>query len=458
MTGHEFVANLLRTLNGIGCRVWSKDGELVVRTSKAGITEELKQQLRANKKEILEYLNTALHAQSPRLSEIIPDARLDDDIRPQREKITASRIENPRNVFITGATGFFGVYLVGELLRQTQATIWCLVRGKDEREAEKRLTVALMAHAQVTSGWRDRVKVIKGDLKQKRLGLTEAVFLELAREIDVIYHNGAEVNHLYPYQALRKANVDGTKEVLRLACIERTKSVHYVSTIGVFSGTTKHLREDSKLDADGLVAGGYVQSKWVSEKLIWEASHRGLPVAVYRPSGISGHSKTGKWGNTDAIYRILKATISTGISPDWNVTDNLVPVDYCAKALIWLSRQKQNLGGAYHLVNPNWITWREIVDHLRTNGFNLVEKPYKEWREAVRYNDGGLLGGWLDYVIGESSSSPKGEGSSSSEDEIPTFECERTIQALSGSGIECPQITNEIIGHYVASMQQEKEY
>ena len=378
------------------------------------------------------------------------EARLDDDIRPQKKKIAASRIENPRNVFITGATGFLGVYLIGELLRQTQATIWCLVRGKDEQEAEKRLTVALMAHAQVTGRWRDRVKVIMGDLKQKWLGLAEAVFLELARKIDVIYHNGAVVNHLYSYRELRRANVYGTKEVLRLACIERTKSVHYVSTIGVFFGATAHAREDSKLDADGLDENGYVQSKWVSEKLVWEASNRGLPVAVYRPARFGGHSKTGKWNDSDVLYRMLKATISKGISPDWGHTEDIVPVDYCVKALIWLSRRKQNLGSAYHFVNPNLITWREIVDRLRANGFHVVDRPFKEWHDAIRRSEEDLLGRWLDYMVEyfPETGIPIFE--------MPIFESEQTIQALSGSGIECPRITTELIGHYVASMQQEK--
>lgn len=72
MSKHKFIENLLGSLNEIGCRVWSEDGDLLVKVSKAGITEELKAQLRTNKKDVLEYLNAALNAPAPRLAEAIP--------------------------------------------------------------------------------------------------------------------------------------------------------------------------------------------------------------------------------------------------------------------------------------------------------------------------------------------------------------------------------------------------
>ena len=69
-----------------------------------------------------------------------------------------------------------------------------------------------------------------------RLGLSTGEFRELARSIDVIYHAGALVNFIYPYEELRAANVAGTREVIRLAGLCRGIPVHYVSTTAVLAG------------------------------------------------------------------------------------------------------------------------------------------------------------------------------------------------------------------------------
>nr|VFJ65615.1 MAG: hypothetical protein BECKFW1821A_GA0114235_12101 [Candidatus Kentron sp. FW] len=147
-----------------------------------------------------------------------------------------------------------------------------------------------------------------------------------------------------------------------------------------------------------------------------------------------------KWIDTDALYRMLDASIGKGVAPDWAYAENIAPVDYCARALVWLLLRKQTLGGAYHPVNQNPITWRELVGYSRANGFDVRERPYREWRALAGQEGDGLLGHWLEHVIGEEDVSL--------EDETRETGCERTVRALSGSGIECPRITEEIVGRY----------
>ena len=71
MSIHDSAISLLAELKDIGCRVWVEDGELRVRAPKAGITEELKEQLKANREEILAHLDS-LQAQDTRLADGIP--------------------------------------------------------------------------------------------------------------------------------------------------------------------------------------------------------------------------------------------------------------------------------------------------------------------------------------------------------------------------------------------------
>lgn len=99
----------------------------------------------------------------------------------------------------------------------------------------------------------------------------------------------------------------GTVWALKLASTHHTKPFNFVSSTSVLdtehyvdlSGSIverggKGIYEDDDLEGSrrGL-RSGYGQSKWVAEKLIMEASKRGMPATIIRPGYIVGHSKTG---------------------------------------------------------------------------------------------------------------------------------------------------------------------
>ena len=57
---------------------------------------------------------------------------------------------------------------------------------------------------------------------------------ELSERMEVVYHNGAVLNFVYPYEFLKATNVGGTTETLRLACSGQPKYYHYVSSYSVY--------------------------------------------------------------------------------------------------------------------------------------------------------------------------------------------------------------------------------
>uniref|UniRef100_A0A2P1CZ97 AptD n=1 Tax=Nostoc sp. HIID-D1B TaxID=2027338 RepID=A0A2P1CZ97_9NOSO len=59
MTQKEQVVSLMLRLQNIGCRIWAEDDKLRLRTTKNALTSELKQEIQANKAEILAFLNSA---------------------------------------------------------------------------------------------------------------------------------------------------------------------------------------------------------------------------------------------------------------------------------------------------------------------------------------------------------------------------------------------------------------
>jgi FlaA1/EpsC-like NDP-sugar epimerase len=56
-------------------------------------------------------------------------------------------VQTPTAILLTGATGFLGAHLLDELLRQTTANIYCLVRSSDTQFGQERLKKALQFYS-----------------------------------------------------------------------------------------------------------------------------------------------------------------------------------------------------------------------------------------------------------------------------------------------------------------------
>ncbi|MDW6064729.1 SDR family oxidoreductase [Streptomyces sp. FXJ1.4098] len=73
----------------------------------------------------------------------------------------------PRRILLTGATGFLGGHMLLDLLRYSDAHVYCLIRAADEEEATSRLGTALAGFALPwSSEIRRRVTVLPGDLRR----------------------------------------------------------------------------------------------------------------------------------------------------------------------------------------------------------------------------------------------------------------------------------------------------
>ncbi|ONI88253.1 hypothetical protein ALI144C_07340 [Actinosynnema sp. ALI-1.44] len=294
---------------------------------------------------------------------------LADDIGP----VPSNAVIEPREVLLTGSTGFLGGYLLRELLTRTEARVHCLVRGAGPHVNMIRLGLW-------ESSWENRVVVHRGDLARPLLGLSTATFDELASTVDVIYHAGAVVNLTWPFERLMKSNVDGTEEVLRLAAHRRTVPVHHVSTAGVHVGPGRVCASDplppmEKLD------NGYALSKWQAEQLLAQARARGLPVSVYRPTRIAPDSTSGACGHKDFLWLVLKACVQAAAAPAGvGLAFDLVAVDYVSAAIVGLSRREP---GTYHLASERLVRLTALVDELRAIGYQITDVASADWLQMV---------------------------------------------------------------------------
>jgi thioester reductase-like protein len=271
-----------------------------------------------------------------------------------------------RTILLTGATGFLGRWLANELITTSQATLICLVRP-GPRDAAARIREALLATGLDPGTIANRVEVVHGDLAESHLGLPRSAVEDLASRVDAVCHAGADVNWVLPYEALKAANVGGTLELLRLAST-RGIPFHLVSSLSVYYD----------------VPLGYAQTKDVAEALVQEAGLRGLPVAIYRPSLISGHSETGAFNADDILARVVAGCVRMGTAPDLDWALDCVPVDVTARAIVAQSSGR----GVCHLCHPRPRAWRECVLWMRLYGYDVRLVSYHAWLAQLERETG----------------------------------------------------------------------
>jgi len=52
---------------------------------------------------------------------------------------------------------------------------------------------------------------------------------------------------------------------------------------------------------------------------------------------------------------------------------DMTPVDYVSSAIVHLSRQKESLGKAFHLVNPHSLHLSKLVNEINALGYPLKQ-------------------------------------------------------------------------------------
>ncbi|WP_307962299.1 SDR family oxidoreductase [Salinispora arenicola] len=248
-------------------------------------------------------------------------------------------------------------YLVAELARTTNAVVHCLIRARDGDDG----VGALRAHLESLGLWEDRfagrIEPVPGDLSQPLLGLASDEFRALADRTDHIYHFGAQVNFVHPYRRLRAANVQGTKEILRLATTGKVSVLHHVSGVGVLSardatdatadiprGRTRPARTTTAQRLLGDQVGGGAAGH--------RGSHRGLPVVIHRLGRVTGDSRTGVWrAEGDALGELVRAAVGLGKLPEFDGRLDMVPVGFVAAA------SASRRGRRPDAVGPGSCTW-----------------------------------------------------------------------------------------------------
>ena len=240
-------------------------------------------------------------------------------------------------IFLTGATGFIGGHLLKALVTEG-AKVRCLVRKSSSRRNLKGLPV----------------EEVEADLRAPNL------LREVMTGCDLVFHCAADYRlYARDKSELYDTNVEGTRNVMKIASETGVRRVVYTSSVGALGlhpdGTPAD--ESTPVTLKDMV-GHYKKSKFLAERVADEWVAKGLPVVIVNPSTPVGEgdlkpTATGKM-IVDFLKRRVPGYVDTGL--------NLVDVRDVAQGHL-LAAQKGRVGEKYILGNRN-MSLEEIFTTL----------------------------------------------------------------------------------------------
>jgi thioester reductase-like protein len=278
--------------------------------------------------------------------------------------------------FVTGGTGLLGINIIKELVQNTSANIFLLVRNPTQEKRDKffKDLLAFSGGLWPVGFPFDRIKIVEGDVTRKHLGIAPRMRSRLYHEVDIIYHSAAVIKLSGAEAETRAVNVMGTRNVLDFAqeCERRGRleKVVHVSTMAV-AGNREGLIYEDDLDAGQEFNNPYEKSKFEAEKIVEEYRKRGLNILIVRPSMVIGHSQTGFTNHFNIFYfqlRLLSQEILDIIPFHHEAAYNLVPADHAARAIFLISYDRNSQNKNFHIVNSyevkiNHFT-QKVCDYL----------------------------------------------------------------------------------------------
>lgn len=239
--------------------------------------------------------------------------------------------------FITGATGFVGSHVARALAAEG---------------AELRLLVRPTSRADNIADLRAEVAV--GDLCEPE-SLKKAM-----AGCEFVFHVAADYRlWVRDPEQMYRANVEGTRAVIRAAQESGVRRVIYTSSVATMGFTREgHIAaEDSPVSIKDMV-GHYKRSKFMAEQIALEAGKSGANVVVVNPTTPIGEydikpTPTGRIV-VDFLQRKFPAYVDTGL--------NLADVKEVARGHL-LAMEKARPGERYILGGEN-LTLKQILDKL----------------------------------------------------------------------------------------------
>ncbi len=276
---------------------------------------------------------------------------------PNINALIAAKNEMPRGlgrILLTGATGYLGIHILHTLLEK-KYPVTCLIRSRGKFD---------QVCGYYFPGYDfSAVKTVIGDITEKRLGLSEAVYAETVGSIDTVIHTAADVRHSGFENELQKTNVTGTKEVIAF-CVDAGAKLFHTSSFAVAGFRTDNQLTEDVLDIGQQIAQNvYIKSKYQAEEQVLLARKQGVHASIMR-MGYLTWRKDGMFQINEAdngLVAELRAFKKLGMYPRElsDLSFDFSGVDESAEAFVLLA-ENADRDSIWHVINPNRIELAQL--------------------------------------------------------------------------------------------------
>ena len=242
----------------------------------------------------------------------------------------------PQPVLVTGGAGFIGMHIVERLLADGNQVVVFDVPG-----------------VRVPDSWRDRVRMIYGDIVNQNDVCTAM------QNIGTVFHTAAVVSDWAPRKAYERITLQGSHFLFEEAVKNNTR-VLLLSSGSVYGDKIGRgvLREDEPL---GKPMGIYAEYKQKQETLGWKFHRqRGMQLSVVRPTKVFGP------GSKPWVHEVAKNLLSGKpvLINGGNYIPGLVYVDNLVDIIVRAASLPQAQGQVYNGYDGTTVTLRQYFTDL----------------------------------------------------------------------------------------------
>lgn len=354
-------------------------------------------------------------------------------------------------ILITGATGFLGGFLTGEMMKKGRRTL-LLVRPKGKDTARRRIK-NLMKFLNIEAKYQP--VVIPAQINEAGLSLSKE-HRQILREVPEVLHCAADTSFAErKREQVETTNLQGLQNVFDVVpqC-ERFFHMSSAYSAGKQEGLIKE-----EMQHPEAYHNPYEKSKNEAEDLITDlCREKGSDLTIFRPSITYGDAVTGKSLRFNALYfpirtllflrdslkkdileRSGKRAAGLGVSINesgrlhlpltfpGNGRLNLVPINYLVKAVIAIMDSGET--GIFHIINPKSDTVEQIVKkierHYSISGLEVTDKELQNSPLQVLINS--YMDVYYPYFCDKR-----------------IFSDHRTRKILEPLRIDCPELTSTV--------------
>src|SRR5690625_4034692 len=208
-----------------------------------------------------------------------------------------------KTLFITGFPGFLATGLMRQIIQDQYVDIehiYLLVLPNEKNKALNEISTLQKAEHIPKSMF----TILPGDITKKSLRIEPIYQEQIQKKVTHVFHLAAIYDLAVPKNIAKIVNVNGTSNVNDwVQSLEKLERYIYFSTAYVSGMREGKIYETDLSNAFGF-RNYYEETKYEAEVLVEQLKSR-VPITIFRPGIVKGHSITGETMKFDGLYFFL---------------------------------------------------------------------------------------------------------------------------------------------------------